>query len=132
MRSIGADHVIDYEREDFTSGTARYVLILDIVAAHSWRARSSVLTASGRYVVAGAPPMRGIGMWLLSNFTGSKLVSFVAKRSADDLNVIRELMESGKVTPVIDRTYRLDEAAQAVAYVAAGHTRGKVVIVVAG
>lgn len=130
VRSLGADHVIDYQREDFTKGGARYDLILDIVAAHSLRARIGMLTPTGRYVLAGGPPRRGPALWFLSHFTGRRLITFVTKSSPDDLNAIRELMESGKVTPVIDRTYRLDETAQAVKYVAAGHTRGKVVIVV--
>ena len=130
VRSLGADHVIDYQREDFTKGAARYDLILDIVAAHSMRARIGVLTPTGRYVLAGGPPRRGPALWFLSHFTGRRLITFVTKSGPDDLNAIRELMESGKVTPVIDRTYRLDETAQAVKYVAAGHTRGKVVIVV--
>ena len=130
VRSIGADHVIDYEREDFTRGAARYDVILDIVATHSLRARSGMLTPTGRYVLAGGPPSRGLPLWILSRFTGRRLITYVTKSNADDLNVLRKLIESGKVSPVIDRTYRLDETAQAVTYVAAGHTRGKVVIVV--
>jgi NADPH:quinone reductase-like Zn-dependent oxidoreductase len=129
VRSLGADHVIDYEREDFTKATARYDLVFDIVA-DSWRARAAVLTPTGRYVVVGGPPLRGLAAWFLSNFTGRKLNTFITKRNTEDLDALAMMMESGKVRPVIDRTYPLRETAQAVTYVAAGHTRGKVVIVV--
>lgn len=129
VRSIGADQVIDYQREDFTKGAARYDLIFDIVATR-WRARAAVLTPTGRYVLGGGPPLRGIALWFLSNFTGRKLITFIAKRSAADFNTVRDLMASGKVTPVVDRTYPLEKAGEAVKYVAAGHTRGKVVVMV--
>jgi NADPH:quinone reductase-like Zn-dependent oxidoreductase len=130
VSAIGADRVIDYQRGDFTKDSARYDLIFDIVASHSWRARSRMLTPTGRYVLAGAPPSRAIGLLILSFVAGRKLVTFLAKVSSHALDDIRELIESGQVTPVVDRTYPLDQAWQALEYVGAGHTRGKVVIVV--
>lgn len=128
VRSLGADHIIDYTRDDFTTAAARYDVILDIVGNHSWLAFRRMLTPSGFYVVAGGPPLRGIGLLVLSRFTGRTLVTFIARSNPKDLDVIRELIESGRVTPVIDRRYALEETAEAVRYVAAGHTRGKVVI----
>ena len=130
VRSIGADQVIDYTRENFTIGATRYDVILDIVGSQPWRACRRVLTDSGKYVLAGGPPGRGFRLMLLSPFTSGRLVSFVARSNPEDLNVLRELIESGAVTPVIDRSYSLEETSDAVAYVAAGHTRGKVVIAI--
>ncbi len=90
----------------------------------------AVLTDSGKYVLAGGPPARGLRLMLLSPFTSGRLVSFVARSNPEDLNVLRELIESGAVTTVIDRSYSLEETSDAVGYVAAGHTRGKVVIAI--
>lgn len=130
VRRIGADHVIDYTRENFTAGVKRYDVILDIVSNQSWSACRRVLTPGGKYIPVGGPPSRGISLMLLEPFTRGKLVTFVARANADDLNVIREMIEAGAVTPVIDRTYKLEETADAVRYVAAGHTRGKVIIAI--
>ena len=132
VRRIGADHVIDYTRENFTAGVTRYDVILDIVSSQSWPACRRVLTPGGKYLPVGGPPSRGISLMLLEPFTRGKLVTFVARVNADDLNVIREMIEAGAVTPIIDRTYKLEETAEAVRYVAAGHTRGKVVIAISG
>ena len=132
VRGIGADRVIDYTRENFTTGATRYDVILDIVGSQSWSACRRVLTAGGKYVVAGGPPGRGIRLMMLEPFTRGKLVSFVARLNVGDLNVIREMIEAGAVTPVIDRTYKLEQTANAVRYVAAGHTSGKVVIAIGG
>jgi NADPH:quinone reductase-like Zn-dependent oxidoreductase len=129
VRSIGADHVIDYQRTDFTTGSERYDVILDIVASHSWRRRAAMLTPTGRYVFVGGPPLRGVGMLFLSLIAGRKLNSFVTRPRASDLDTLGELMRGG-VVPVIDRTYPIDDAGKAIAYVAAGHTQGKVVIVI--
>lgn len=131
VRQIGADHVIDYTQENFTTGAERYDVILDIVGSQSWRACRRVLAANGRYVLAGGPPARGLRLVLLAPFTRGRLVMFIARAKLDDLNVMREYMEEGNLTPVVDRTYKLGEIADAVRYVAAGHTRGKVVISIA-
>jgi NADPH:quinone reductase-like Zn-dependent oxidoreductase len=138
VRSIGADHVIDYTQEDFTKSEDRYDVIFDLVANHSLSAYGRILSPKGVYIAAGvlaAPEGRltGPAAHLLKTvvsswFARGKLVTFIAKLSKEDLNVMRELMASGKVRPVIDRRYRLREVPEAIRYLAEGHARGKVVI----
>ncbi|MFL5481948.1 MAG: NAD(P)-dependent alcohol dehydrogenase [Gemmatimonadaceae bacterium] len=128
VRRIGADHVIDYTRDSFADGAMRYDVILDIVGNKSWAECRRMLTTNGKYVAAGGPPRRALPLLLREPFTRGKLTTFVARANPGDLAVLRQLIESGSVTPIIDRTYRLEETAEAVRYVAAGHTRGKVVI----
>jgi NADPH:quinone reductase-like Zn-dependent oxidoreductase len=134
VRSIGAGRVIDYTQEDFTQGTQRYDLIFDLVATHSLPAYRRVLTPNGTCVVAGGPTnVRSIlilafQVLVLSRFVSQNFVMFVAKLSKEDLTILRELMEAGKVTPVISRRYTLTEAPQAIRYLEEGHARGKVVI----
>ena len=130
VRRIGAGHVIDYTRENFTTGATRYDVILDIVGNHPWSAVRRVLTDSGKCVIVGGPPARAIPLMLLAPFTRGKLVLFIAGAKPDDLGVMRELIERGTITPVIDRSYNLEETPHALRYVAAGHTRGKVVIAI--
>lgn len=134
VRSIGADGVVDYTREDFTKGARRYDLILDCISNHTLRACGRVLAPEGVCVVAGVKDVgailpRMLGAPVLSRLGGRKFVVFLARIRKDDLNVLRELMESGKVTPVIDRRYGLSETAEAVRYLEAGHARGKVLII---
>jgi NADPH:quinone reductase-like Zn-dependent oxidoreductase len=134
VRSIGADRVIDYTREDFTKGAQRYDLILDCVGNHPLSAIRRVLNPEGICVMAGGPKKlrtiltRTLKALVLSRFVSQKFVMFIAKLSKEDLNIIGELMETGKVTPVIDRRYSLSEAPEAVRYLEEGHARGKVVI----
>jgi NADPH:quinone reductase-like Zn-dependent oxidoreductase len=135
VRSIGADRVIDYTKEDFTKGSERYDLILDSVGNHSLLACRSVLNPEGIYIVNGGPagrwigPLaRGIRAVVLSRFVSQNFVMFIAKRGKEDLTVMHELMKSGKVTPVIDKRYRLSEVPEAIRYLEEGHARGKVVI----
>ncbi len=136
VRSIGADHVIDYTREDFTHGQQRYDVILDIGGNRSLSNLRRALTPKGTLVLVGG---EGGGRWLggtqrvlwallLSPFVGQKLATFVAKENHEDLLVLKQLIEAGKVTPVIDRAYPLNEAPQAVRYLEEGHARGKIVI----
>lgn len=137
VRSIGADKVIDYTREDFTSNGQHHDVIFDLVANHSFSERRRVLTLRGIYIGAG---MLGrsesiIGLltsWItesiLALFVSQKFPSFMAKMNQKDLTAIAALMQEGKVTPVIDRRYRLSEANEAVRYVAEHHARGKVII----
>src|SRR5437588_772628 len=141
VRSIGADHVIDYTKEDFTKGDQRYDLIFDNVGNHSFADRQRVLTPNGVCVLAG---IGGAGLhpetWgrivgnfkanLLSRFVRQKFVSYVTKLDKEDLKLLSDLMQTGKVTPVIDRTYKLSETAEAMRYFEEGHARGKVVIAV--
>jgi NADPH:quinone reductase-like Zn-dependent oxidoreductase len=141
VKSIGADHVIDYTKEDFTKTDQHYDMIYDLVGNHSFSERRKILNPNGICVLAG---IGGAGahpeFWgrvagnfkaaFQSKFTSQKFVTYIAKLTKDDLNVLRDLMEAGKVTPVIDRTYRLNQTAEAVRYLEEGHARGKVVIVV--
>jgi len=137
VRSIGADRVIDYTQEDFTSSGEQYDLIFDLVSNHSFSEHKRALTPSGMYIGAGVLGLHGsmIGVLtiritelVLSPFVSQKFLSFMAKLNQKDLNALGALMAEGKVTPVIDRRYSLSEAAEAVRYVEEGHARGKVVI----
>ncbi len=138
VRSIGAYQVIDYTQEDFTKSVRRYDVILDCVGNHSFSECRRVLNPRGIYVGAGgtsdnwmiAPLARALKALVLSWFVSQKQVMVLAKPSKEDLTVMRELMESGKVTPVIDRSYSLSEVPEAIRYLEAGHARGKVVITV--
>jgi NADPH:quinone reductase-like Zn-dependent oxidoreductase len=134
LRSIGADRVIDYIQQDFTNGTEPYDLIFDLVATHALAEYRRVLTPKGTVVIAGGPTrISGIltlafEVLVLSRFVSQNFVMFVTKPNKEDLTTIRQLMETGKVTPVIDKRYRLSEAAEAIRYLEEGHARGKVVI----
>lgn len=134
VRAIGAQHVIDYTRENFTRSQSRYDIIFDLVANHSPRACCRVLKPAGILVGAGAPKsmLRALlGMLtirLLPLFVSQKMVFFMAKRRAEDLNLIGELIAGGKLVPVIDQTWPLNDTADAIRYLETGHARGKVVI----
>ena len=133
VRSLGADRVMDYTREDFTRGTRCFDLIVDCVGNHSLSAFRRVLNARGTCVIAGAQGLwsflgRAIAAPMLSRLLSQEFAVFIAKSNQQDLNFIGELMATGKVTPVIDRRYRLGEIAEAVRYLEAGHARGKVII----
>jgi NADPH:quinone reductase-like Zn-dependent oxidoreductase len=137
VRSIGADKVIDYTREDFANNGQHYDVIFDLVANHSFSEHKRVLTRNGIYIGAGVLGLDGsmIGVLtaritelVLSPFVSQKFVSFIAKLNRQDLTAIATLMAEGKVTPVIDRRYSLSEAAEAVLYLEEGHARGKVII----
>jgi NADPH:quinone reductase-like Zn-dependent oxidoreductase len=135
VRSIGADQVIDYTHEDFTKSGQRYDLILDCFATHSLSALRRVLTPKGRYVGVGGPIGSMIGVLtgqikqlVFSRFVSQKLISFMAKLNQEDLAFMSKLMEDRKVTPVIDRRYRLSEVPEAVRYLEEGHAQGKVVV----
>jgi len=137
VRSIGADRVIDYTREDFTKDGQRYDLIIDMGGTRSLFACRRALTRVGTYVMVGGrsgrwirPLDRVLGAAVVSRFVRQRLLFFIAKLPKDDLIVLKELMEAGKVTPVIDRTYPLSETREAIRYLEEGHARGKVVITV--
>jgi NADPH:quinone reductase-like Zn-dependent oxidoreductase len=136
VRSIGADQVIDYTSEDYTRTGQRYDLIFQLAGTTSAAAFRRVLTARGRLVLSsGDSPGRIIGpvgriikAALLSPFVGQTLVPLIAKPSREDLEFLRQLIEAGSVRPVIDRTYPLSEAPEAIRYLETGRARGKVVI----
>jgi NADPH:quinone reductase-like Zn-dependent oxidoreductase len=138
VRSIGADHVIDYTQVDFAEGGQRYDLILDIGGNSSLARLRRALTPEGTLVITGG---EGGGRWLggtdrqirammLSPFVGQKLGTFVSSENHEDMIVLKDLIESGKLTPIIDRTYPLIEVPKALRYLEEGHARGKVVITV--
>ena len=139
VKSIGADRVIDYTKEDFTKTDQRYDMIYDLVGNHSFSERRNILKPNGICVLAGVGGA-GLhpGMWgrvlgnfataFKSNFTSQKFVFYIAKLTKDDLNVLRDLMQSGKVAPVIDRTYKMSDTQAALRYLEEGHAHGKVVI----
>jgi NADPH:quinone reductase-like Zn-dependent oxidoreductase len=139
VRSIGADRVIDYTQEDFTKSGQRYDLMFDCIGNHALSACRRVLHPQGRLIMAGTRSSRGmIGLLarlltalVLSRFVNQKLVTFLARPSKEDLAIMRDLMATGKVTPVIDKCYSLSEVPEALRYLEEGHARGKVVITVA-
>jgi len=137
IRSIGADHVIDYTQEDFTRSERRYDLLLDIAGNRSWSDYRRVLDEKATLVVVGGPkgnrwigPLSQAVKLRLSSLAGSRRVvaPFLAKIKKEDLVVLQELLEAGTVTPVIDRQYELSEVPEALRYLGEGHARGKVVI----
>jgi NADPH:quinone reductase-like Zn-dependent oxidoreductase len=143
VRSIGADHVIDYTKEDFTKSDQRYDVIFDNVCNHSFAERRRVLYPKGICVLAG---MGGAGVKggeaigriagnifkarALSSFTDQKFAQYRTKSSKQDLIMLGDLVETGKLWPVIERTYKLNNAPEALRYLDQGHARGKVVIAV--
>ena len=137
VRSLGAEEVIDYTREDFADGTRRWDLIVDTAGRRSLSHLRRALTHWGTLVIVGG---EGGGRWLggfdrqilrapiLSLLVRQRLRPLVSKERSGDLVVLKELIEAGKVTPVIDRTYPLSEVPEAIRYLEAGHARGKIVI----
>jgi len=134
IRSLGADHVIDYTQEDFTKNGKQYDLILDIVAHRSVFAYKRALRSNGRYFLAGGsvPTMLQILFLgpLIRVTTGKKVRILVVRSNLEDMVYVTELYEAGKVTPVIDKTYPLEEVPEAIGYVGNGRAQGKVVITV--
>jgi len=143
VRSIGADHVIDYTKEDFTKGDQKYDVIFDNVCNHSFAERSRVLTPKGICVLvgiggAGVQEGQAIGRIVSnlliararSSFTNQKFPQYGIKTDKQDLITLGGLVETGKLKPVIERTYKLSEAAEAMRYLSEGHARGKIVITV--
>ena len=134
VRSIGANRVIDYTREDFTRSEQRYDLMFDCIGNHSPSACRRVLNPNATYVIAGGPKelrrilAHALKALVSSWFVSQKVAVFIAKSSQEDLTLMGALMTAGKVTPVIDKCYRLSETAEALRYLEAGHARGKVVI----
>jgi NADPH:quinone reductase-like Zn-dependent oxidoreductase len=137
VRSIGADQVIDYTQEDFTQSGQRYDVMLDLVGSRSLSDCRRALTPQGTYVLVGVSDMgrwlgvsRQIKMLLLSPFVRQRMRVFIVRHNREDLAVLKELVEAGKLTPVIDRRYELSEVREALRYQGEGHARGKIVIAV--
>lgn len=136
VRSIGADHVIDYTNENFTEGACLYDLLFDNVGTHSMSAYRRVLASTGKIVLVGGPeggPILGpvpymLKILLVSQFLSQKAAIQNETLDQTDLLLLKDLLESGKVTPVIDRQYKLGEIPEAIRYLEEGHAQGKVVI----
>jgi len=138
VRSLGADRVIDYTKEDFAKGTERYDVILDNVPNHSLSECRQILNPNGKYVMIGGggpndnrwigPFGRVIHTLILSPFINQKMGMMMADANQNDLTILGDMMQSGKLKPVIDRTYKLDQVPDAIRYLEEGHARGKVVI----
>ena len=140
VKSLGADHVIDYTKEDFTKSAERYDVMLDNVGNRTLSECKSVLTPKGKYVLIGGGGaseqglLGGLGkaLWamLFSKFVNQQMGMMMADPSQKDLTVLADMMETGKLKPVIDRTYKLDQVPEAIRYLEEGHARGKVIIAV--
>jgi NADPH:quinone reductase-like Zn-dependent oxidoreductase len=130
VRSIGADHVIDYTQEDITKNGKLYDLIFDIAAFRSISKYKRILSPGGIYVVAGGSNARIFQLLLKSMIGAKNMRLMVANLNQKDLLFIRELLESGKIRAIIDKRYPLNETAEALRYVEEGRARGKVIIVV--
>jgi NADPH:quinone reductase-like Zn-dependent oxidoreductase len=136
VRSLGADHVIDYTRDDFTRSGRRYDLVLNVAGVRSWSDYTRVLEPRGTLVIVGAPkgsrllgPLGHVIRLRLAAVRGSRKVTFfIAKLNRADLDALRELLEAGQVTPVIDRSYELRDVPEALRYLGEGHARAKVVV----
>jgi NADPH:quinone reductase-like Zn-dependent oxidoreductase len=140
VRSLGADHVVDYTKEDFPRSGQKYALIFQLAGTRSPSECRRALTPKGTLVqISGesdghwiGPMDRIIKALVLSPFVSEKIVSFTVKPNKEDLQILKQLIEAGKLTPVIDRTYPLAEVPEAIRYLENGHARGKVVIRVPG
>jgi NADPH:quinone reductase-like Zn-dependent oxidoreductase len=137
VRSIGADHVVDYTKEDYAASGEHYDVIIDNVGNRSLLDNRRALTPEGKYVLSGGGPDEGnwigpmakpIGALLLSPFISQQMGAMLAELNQKDLAILADLMQAGKVTPVIDRQFKLSETPAAVQYLEGGHARGKVVI----
>lgn len=136
VKSLGADHVIDYRQQDFTQGPEHYDLVFDTVGNHSLSGLRRVMTPTGTLVMIGGgsdgkwigPFMGPLKALLISPFVGQKMGFMLARLNQQDLNTLAELMSSGKLTPVIDRRYALSEVPVAMGYLEEGHARGKLVV----
>ncbi len=136
VRSIGADHVVDYTKEDYTESGERYDLIIDMVSNHSLLENRQALEPDGLYVLVGGgkgnwlgPMMGPIKALVLSPFVDQEFGMLLAQLREDDLAELGRLMKAGRVTPVIDKRYKLSEVAAAIRYSEEGHARGKIIIV---
>jgi NADPH:quinone reductase-like Zn-dependent oxidoreductase len=138
VQSLGADHVIDYTKEDFTKGAERYDVIIDNVANHSLSECRRVLTPKGKYVMIGGGGaheqgffgimLRPLKAMLLSKFIDQQMGMMMAQPSSQDLTTLADMVQSGKMKTVTDRTYKLPELPDAIRYLEQGHARGKVIV----
>jgi len=139
VRSIGADHVVDYTKEDFTKTDQRYDLIFDLIGNHSFSERRRILNPNGICVMAGvggsgwhedfATRLLGeLNGYLRSRFVSQKFIAYIAEFNKADMSILAGLLQTGKITPVIDRTFTFNDTADGLRYLETGHARGKIVI----
>jgi NADPH:quinone reductase-like Zn-dependent oxidoreductase len=136
VRSLGADHVIDYTKDDFTQSGRQYDLVLDIAGGRTWREYKRILKPTTTFVIVGGPkgnkwigPLGNtIKLKMASMGASQKVVFFIAQFTREDLATLRDLSESGKLKPVIDRVYPLSQVAEAMKHLGTGHARGKIVL----
>jgi len=135
VRSIGADHVINYKQQDYTESEEQYDLILDMVGNHALSKNRKVMKPGGKLIMIGGakgdwvgPLMGPIKAMMYSPFVDQEFIMFIARLRQQDLTILAELMKSGEVTPVIDRHYSLEEVPSAIRYSEEGHARGKIII----
>jgi len=138
VRSLGADHVIDYKQQDYTESGQRWDVIVDNVGNQPLLANRGVLTDNGSYVMVGGPSGDWLGpLWrplramLINPFVGQELMMMMAGQSRSDLEILADMLASGRLTPVIDRRFALDDIAEAIRYSETGRARGKIIIEVA-
>jgi NADPH:quinone reductase-like Zn-dependent oxidoreductase len=137
-RSLGADHVIDYTREDFTRSGQRYDLFLDVAGSRSWSDCKRILTPNATFVIVGGPktnriigPLSHVLQIRLASLRASqKTIFFVASFKREDLEILKEMIEAGKVKPVVERVYPISQTAEAMRYLGTGHASGKIVITI--
>jgi NADPH:quinone reductase-like Zn-dependent oxidoreductase len=137
VRSLGADEVIDYSKEDFVTGGARFDLVLDLIGNRSVSESLSVLVPKGAFVPCSGgggnwvgPLFRMVALLFRSIFTGHRLVTFVMAPDQDDLQLLKKLVEAGQAKPIIERTWPLGEAGEALQHVHRGHARGQIVVTI--
>lgn len=137
LASIGATHLLDYTQEDFTTRPSRYDVVFDAIGNHPLSRCRRVVAPGGTYLMVGAPSGRWlrpfdrmVALRLMSLFGRTRMVSVRARPSIDDVRMLRDMLADGVLVPVIDRTYPLSETADAIAYLEAGHARGKVIVTV--
>lgn len=135
IRSLGAEHVIDYTKEDFTRNGQRYDLLLDITGSRTWYEYKRVLTRTANFVIVGGPkfpvigPLRHIAAIHLAALGASqKITFFIANFKREDFHLLNEWFESGKVRPVVEKTYPLAQISEAMRHLGSGHAQGKIVV----
>src|SRR6201988_2873264 len=139
IRSLGADHVIDYTKEDFTRNEEKYDLVLDIAGSRSWRDCKRVLKPNANFVIVGAPkgnrvigPLAHIiALRLAALGASQKLIFFVAKFNCEDFMLLKEMFERGQIKTVVEKTYPLHKISEAMRYLGTGHAKGKIVVTMA-
>ena len=136
IRSIGADHVIDYTKDDFTKNGKQYDILLDIAGSRTWKEYKRVLKPKANFVIVGGqkdnkwigPLANTLRLKIVAMGSSQQVAFFIANFTREDLNLLREMVEAGKIKPVVEKVYPLEQAVDAMKYLATGHARGKIVL----